>query len=63
MYTSLRVAGDSGTLPGKWFKTELPLLLDQIRMLVATSSLQSDKITIEQKVRKAVATLPAIYET
>uniref|UniRef100_A0A3P8WZY2 RanBP2-type domain-containing protein n=1 Tax=Cynoglossus semilaevis TaxID=244447 RepID=A0A3P8WZY2_CYNSE len=42
VYTSLRVAGDSGTLPGKWFKTELPLLLDQIRMLVATHTARRD---------------------
>lgn len=41
VYTSLRVAGDSNILPCKWLKTELPLLLDQIRMLVATSSLQT----------------------
>ncbi|XP_044074303.1 E3 ubiquitin-protein ligase RNF31-like isoform X2 [Siniperca chuatsi] len=49
VYTSMRVAGDSSILPCKWLKTELPLLLDQIRMLVATSSLQSvsDKTTTE----------------
>uniref|UniRef100_A0A4W6FQF1 Ring finger protein 31 n=1 Tax=Lates calcarifer TaxID=8187 RepID=A0A4W6FQF1_LATCA len=41
VYTSMRVAGDSSILPCKWLKTELPLLLDQIRILVATSSLKS----------------------
>lgn len=52
VYTSMRVAGDSNILPCKWLKTELPLLLDQIRMLVATSSLQSfsDKTPTEDKV-------------
>lgn len=51
VYTSMRVAGDSNILPCKWLKTELPLLLDQIRMLVATSSLQSfsDKTPTEDK--------------
>lgn len=50
VYTSMRVAGDSNILPCKWLKMELPLLLDQIRMLVATSSLQSvsDKPLTEQ---------------
>uniref|UniRef100_A0A8D3CDA5 RBR-type E3 ubiquitin transferase n=1 Tax=Scophthalmus maximus TaxID=52904 RepID=A0A8D3CDA5_SCOMX len=42
VYTSMRVAGDSSILPCKWLKTELPLLLDQIRMLVATSPLQAE---------------------
>ncbi|CAK6977661.1 E3 ubiquitin-protein ligase RNF31 [Scomber scombrus] len=32
VYTSMRVAGDSNILPCKWLKTELPLLLDHIRM-------------------------------
>ncbi|XP_072219676.1 E3 ubiquitin-protein ligase RNF31 isoform X2 [Leuresthes tenuis] len=41
VYTSMRVAGESSVLSCKWLKTELPLLLDQIRMSVATSSLQS----------------------
>lgn len=52
VYTSMRVAGDSSILPCKWLKTELPLLLDQIRTLVATSSLQSvsDKTTTERTV-------------
>lgn len=52
VYTSMRVAGDSSILPCKWLKTELPLLLDQIRMSVATSSLQSvsDKATTEHTV-------------
>ncbi|XP_026006117.1 E3 ubiquitin-protein ligase RNF31 isoform X1 [Astatotilapia calliptera] len=51
VYTSMRVAGDSNILPCKWLKTELPLLLDQIRMLVATSSFQSfsDKTSTEDK--------------
>eukprot|EP00064_Thunnus_orientalis_P004382 superscaffoldBa00000396_g4393 len=49
VYTSVRVAGDSNILPCKWLKTELPLLLDHIRMFVATSSLQSisDKTAAE----------------
>ncbi|GLD67821.1 E3 ubiquitin-protein ligase RNF31-like protein, partial [Lates japonicus] len=53
VYTSMRVAGDSSILPCKWLKTELPLLLDQIRMLVATSSLKSvsDKSTTEHMSR------------
>lgn len=52
VYTSMRVAGDSSILPCKWLKTELPLLLDQIRMSVATSSLQSvsDQTTAEHSV-------------
>ncbi|KAM7401442.1 hypothetical protein PAMA_005581 [Pampus argenteus] len=41
VYTSTKLAGDSNILPCKWLKTELPLLLDHIRMFVATSSLQS----------------------
>lgn len=41
VYTSMRVAGDSRTLPCKWLQAELPVLLDQIRMLAAASSLQS----------------------
>ena len=49
VYTSMRVAGDSSILPCKWLKTELPLLLDQIRMSVATSSIQpvSDRTSTE----------------
>lgn len=52
VYTSMRVAGDSSILPCKWLKTELPLLLDQIRMSVATCSLQcvSDQTTAEHTV-------------
>lgn len=50
VYTSMRVAGDSSILPCKWLKTELPLLLDQIRMLVATSPLQPDKTETEPTV-------------
>lgn len=46
VYTSMRVAGDSSILPCKWLKTELPLLLDQIRMLVATSSLTTAEHTV-----------------
>lgn len=41
VYASMRVAGNSRILPYKWLKTELPMLLDKIRMLVATSSLRS----------------------
>lgn len=59
VYTSMRVAGDSNILPCKWLKTELPLLLDQIRMLVATSSLQSfsDKTPTEDKVSNLLLNL------
>lgn len=48
----MRVAGDSSILPCKWLKTELPVLLDQIRALVTTSSLQSvsEKTTTEYTV-------------
>ncbi|KAM4552658.1 E3 ubiquitin-protein ligase RNF31 isoform 2-T2 [Odontesthes bonariensis] len=41
VYTSMRVAGESSVLSCKWLKTELPLLLDQIRMSVAMFSPQS----------------------
>ncbi|XP_028283645.1 E3 ubiquitin-protein ligase RNF31 [Parambassis ranga] len=53
VYTSLRVAGDSNILPCKWLKTELSLLLDQIQMLVATSSLQSisEKTIMEHTIK------------
>lgn len=59
VYTSMRVAGDSNILPCKWLKTELPLLLDQIRMLVATSSFQSfsDKTSTEDKVSNLLLNL------
>lgn len=43
---SIRVTGDRINLPFKWLKVEFPLLLDQIRTLVATSG----KITTEHKV-------------
>ncbi|XP_034094516.1 E3 ubiquitin-protein ligase RNF31-like isoform X3 [Gymnodraco acuticeps] len=39
VFTSMRVAGDSSILPCRWLKTELPLLLDNITTLVATSPL------------------------
>ncbi|XP_059199906.1 E3 ubiquitin-protein ligase RNF31 isoform X2 [Centropristis striata] len=57
VYTSMRVAGDSSILPCKWLKTELPLLLDQIRMFVATSSLQShpDQTMAQHKSRSCEA--------
>uniref|UniRef100_A0A3Q2WD32 E3 ubiquitin-protein ligase RNF31-like n=1 Tax=Haplochromis burtoni TaxID=8153 RepID=A0A3Q2WD32_HAPBU len=48
VYTSMRVAGDSNILPCKWLKTELPLLLDQIRMLVATSVIQLSRAEAKQ---------------
>lgn len=35
---SVRVTGDRSTLPCKWLKMELPLLLDQIRTSVAASA-------------------------
>ncbi|XP_034094514.1 E3 ubiquitin-protein ligase RNF31-like isoform X1 [Gymnodraco acuticeps] len=41
VFTSMRVAGDSSILPCRWLKTELPLLLDNITTLVATSPLSS----------------------
>lgn len=41
----MRVAGESGAMACKWLKTELPHLLDQIRMLVATWSLQGVRET------------------
>lgn len=45
VFTSMRVTGESSTLSCSWMKTELLLILDQIRMLAATSFLQcvSDK--------------------
>lgn len=46
VYMSIRVTGDRINLPFKWLKVEFPLLLDQIRTLVATSG----KITTEHKV-------------
>ncbi|XP_054870374.1 E3 ubiquitin-protein ligase RNF31-like isoform X2 [Amphiprion ocellaris] len=57
VYTSMRVAGDRSNLPCKWLKTELPLLLDQIRMLVATSSIQSvsDKTVTEHTTKSCEA--------
>ncbi|XP_033961076.1 E3 ubiquitin-protein ligase RNF31 isoform X3 [Pseudochaenichthys georgianus] len=39
VFTSMRVAGDSSILPCRWLKTELPLLMDNITTLVATSPL------------------------
>lgn len=41
MYTSVKVSRDTSILPCKWLKAELPRLLDQVRMLVSASSLQS----------------------
>lgn len=46
VYMSIRVTGDRINLPIKWLKVEFPLLLDQIRTLVAASG----KITTEHKV-------------
>ncbi|XP_037837983.1 E3 ubiquitin-protein ligase RNF31 isoform X1 [Kryptolebias marmoratus] len=45
VFTSIRVTGERSILSCSWLKTDLPLMLDQIRMLVATSFLQcvSDK--------------------
>ncbi len=40
VYTCMRVSGDSSIPPCRWLKAELPLLLDHIKMLVASSSLQ-----------------------
>ncbi|XP_076018488.1 E3 ubiquitin-protein ligase RNF31 [Genypterus blacodes] len=38
VYTGMQVAGDTSILSYKWFKTELPVLLDHIRILAASSS-------------------------
>ncbi|KAF7641906.1 hypothetical protein LDENG_00268680 [Lucifuga dentata] len=40
----MRVAGDTSTLPCRWLKTELPALLDQIRVLAASSSFHSQTV-------------------
>ncbi|XP_015813053.1 E3 ubiquitin-protein ligase RNF31 isoform X1 [Nothobranchius furzeri] len=40
VFTSMKVAGGKGVPSCSWLKTDLPLLLDQIRMLVAASFLQ-----------------------
>lgn len=48
----VRVTGDRSNLPCKWLKMELPLLLDQIRTLVAASA----KITTEQAVSVSLST-------
>lgn len=50
---SVRVTGDRSNLPCKWLKMELPLLLDQIRTLVAASA----KITTEHAVSISPRTL------
>lgn len=50
VYTSMLVTKDRSLMPFKWLKTELPLLLDHIRSLVAASSLQSDKTVIKSSV-------------
>lgn len=42
VYMSIRVTGDRSTLPYKWLKMELPLLLDQIRTLAAASGKSSE---------------------
>ncbi|XP_035026114.1 E3 ubiquitin-protein ligase RNF31 isoform X2 [Hippoglossus stenolepis] len=54
VYTSMRVAGDSSILPYKWLKSELPPLLDQIRMLVAASP-KSDKTATQHTSRSSEA--------
>lgn len=63
VYISMRVAKDSSSLPCKWLKTELPLLLDQIKMLVAMSSLQpvSDKTSTEHAVSMLLSVIIEDY--
>lgn len=46
VYMSIRVTGDRSSLPCKWLKMELPLLLDQIRTLVAASGKNSTEHTV-----------------
>ncbi|KAF3858947.1 hypothetical protein F7725_012148 [Dissostichus mawsoni] len=48
VFTSMRVAGDSSILPCRWLKTELPLLLDNITTLVATSPLSLSRAEAKQ---------------
>lgn len=52
VYTSMKVAGNRSFLPCMWLEMELPLLLDQIRMLVATFSSHpgSEKTIVEHTV-------------
>lgn len=52
VYTSIKAAGENSIPPYKWLKTELPPLLDQIRMAVATSTIHivCDGNTTEQTV-------------
>lgn len=64
MYASVKVSGDTSILPCKWLKAELPRLLDQVRMLVSASSLQSvsgktttDEIVSMLRLRSAKAFL------
>lgn len=57
VYTSMKVSEESCNLSSKWLKMELPLLLDQIRMLVATSSSQSTSERICKE--DAVSVLPS----
>lgn len=56
VYTSVQVSRDSSVLPCKWLKAELPGLLDQVRMLVSGSSLQScsGKTTADDQVSSLV---------
>lgn len=46
VYMSIRVTGDRSSLPSKWLKMELPLLLDQIRTLVAASGKNTREPTV-----------------
>lgn len=59
VYTSIRVAGDRSILLCKWLKTELPLMLEQIRKSVAAFSLHSvlDRSTTESTVSMLVSSL------
>ncbi|XP_053740188.1 E3 ubiquitin-protein ligase RNF31 isoform X2 [Synchiropus splendidus] len=45
VFTSMKVAGHK-IQPSKWLRTELPLLLDQIRLLAATSSQQYTSVKV-----------------
>ncbi|XP_047445540.1 E3 ubiquitin-protein ligase RNF31 isoform X2 [Mugil cephalus] len=53
VYTSMKVAGYSSILTCKWLKAELPVVLDQIVVLVASSSQQS---VLEQTITEPTKT-------
>ncbi|CAL8278660.1 unnamed protein product [Lota lota] len=47
VYTGMRVAGDTSVLPCEWLRDELPLLLDHICELVATSAPPDSRVTLQ----------------